>query len=65
MEYWQNTADEQEQQGQTERCVLCGRTVPVRVDMPVEKRRYYVEGAGQLCAGCFDRLYAETGLFPL
>ena len=42
-----------------EKCVLCGRTVPVRRDSHITGRRYYVEGAGQLCARCFYELYHD------
>ena len=40
-----------------EKCVLCGRMVAVRRDSHVAGRRYYVEGAGQLCARCFYEVY--------
>ena len=40
-----------------EKCVLCGRMVPVRRDSDIAGRRYYVEGAGQLCARCFYEVY--------
>ena len=40
-----------------EKCVLCGRMVPVRRDSHIAGRRYYVEGAGELCARCFYEVY--------
>ena len=40
-----------------EKCVLWGRMVPVRRDSHIAGRRYYVEGAGQLCARCFYEVY--------
>ena len=43
-----------------ERCVLCGRLTPVKRDSHIAGRRYYVEGAGQLCGRCFYDVY-QTG----
>ena len=40
-----------------EKFVLCGRMVPVLRDSHIAGRRYYVEGAGQLCARCFYEVY--------
>lgn len=36
-----------------ERCALCNDTVYIRKDVPVDKRLYYVDGAGQLCHDCY------------
>lgn len=43
-----------------ERCVLCGRLTPVKRDSHIAGRRYYVEGAGQLCGRCYYDVY-QTG----
>lgn len=37
--------------GEMERCVLCWRETDVPKDTPVSRRKYYLEGQGQLCAG--------------
>jgi|LSQX01.3.fsa_nt_gb hypothetical protein len=39
--------------GEFERCVICGCQTNVRTDEPVELRRGYLEGAGQLCHRCY------------
>lgn len=41
-----------------ERCVVCGRPTELRFSTPIELRRCYVEGAGQLCPKCWAELYA-------
>lgn len=40
-----------------EECVLCGKITIYPKDMPIDYRMYYVEGAGQLCNGCYDKVY--------
>ena len=46
-----------------EKCVLCGSTVPVWRESHISERRYYVEGAGQLCARCFYDVYQNELAF--
>ena len=36
-------------------CVLCQENSGVRTDCPVEQRKNYIEGCGQLCEGCSDK----------
>lgn len=38
-------------------CVVCRRPTEFRKSDPVRNRRYYIEGAGQLCSSCGERLY--------
>lgn len=33
-------------------CVLCGKILSIKKDLPVSKRQNYIEGAGQLCEEC-------------
>lgn len=42
-----------------ETCVLCGQTVPVSRESHIAERKYYIEGAGQLCGKCFYEVYLE------
>lgn len=37
-------------------CVICGRSTPFRISDPIDVRSNYVEGAGQLCRACANRL---------
>lgn len=46
-----------------ERCVRCGQETEYDVNMPVEARRWFVEGAGQLCEECFSHLYGLPAAF--
>ena len=48
--------------GEMERCVLCWELTDVPKDTPVNRRRYYLEGQGQLCAKCYYELYG-AGVF--
>lgn len=36
-----------------EKCVICKKQTNVLKSTPVKDRKYYVEGAGQLCKECF------------
>lgn len=40
-----------------ERCACCGRTTDIPENMPVSKRKFYIEGGGQLCRDCYYELY--------
>lgn len=39
-----------------EKCVCCKKETIVPVNMNIEYRAFYVEGAGQLCRECYKKL---------
>ncbi len=41
---------------QYEICVSCGKTTNVLVEMPIDARKHYIVGCGQLCEKCADAL---------
>ena len=41
-------------------CVSCGEETPYDTNTPVDARGCYVEGAGQLCVGCFLKVYGPV-----
>lgn len=44
----------------TEKCILCGCDTYVLVSTPIDKRRYYIAGCGQLCESCGRQLNQEV-----
>ncbi len=42
-------------------CVRCGKETEYDQNTPIMLRRYFVEGAGQLCEACFHILYPVPG----
>ena len=46
-----------------ELCVRCGKETAYDQSTPIEMRRWYVEGSGQLCEACFAHLYGLAGAF--
>ena len=40
-----------------EKCVSCGEDTPYRLNENIFNRYHYVEGAGQLCEKCYNRIY--------
>lgn len=42
-------------------CIRCGKPTPYDQSTPITVRRYFVEGAGQLCAECFAKVYGVPG----
>ena len=36
-----------------EKCVVCGEETPYKFSTPIEQRKHYIEGVGQLCQKCF------------
>ena len=39
-----------------DKCVLCGVETEYTIDTHVDQRIGYIDGAGQLCNGCYDKL---------
>lgn len=46
-----------ENQSMSETCVLCGKETEYDINTPLEVRRWYVEGSGQLCGDCWYKLW--------
>ena len=42
---------------QKEKCISCSDETEVDVNTHIDIRDYYVEGAGQLCKPCFNKIY--------
>lgn len=42
-----------------EKCVICGKKLNIKKIVPIQKRKYYIEGAGQLCEKCYFKIYVE------
>lgn len=40
-----------------DKCVMCGSDTPYDKNTHIDHRLYYVEGSGQLCKTCNDRIY--------
>jgi len=36
----------------TEECVVCGAKTPYTRETPIDERKDYIEGIGQLCSEC-------------
>ena len=49
----------QDPQKRYERCVCCGAETDVPEDMEVDRRLFYLIGAGQLCPKCYWELKPE------
>ena len=47
----------------TEKCINCDIDTGVPVDLHVDYRNYYVEGAGQLCKECFSAMYNKQYVY--
>ena len=42
---------------QMDTCVFCGKETTYPEDMHIDYRMYYIEGAGQLCKSCYEKVY--------
>jgi len=38
-------------------CVSCGTLTEYSINTPIDLRKYYIEGAGQTCEICYNRIY--------
>ena len=43
-----------------ENCVSCGEETPYKFSDSIFIRNWYVEGAGQLCKSCYDKVYTDN-----
>jgi hypothetical protein len=39
-----------------ELCTICYKETPYTIDTHIDKRKHYVEGSGQLCSECWDKI---------
>ena len=42
-----------------DKCVLCGKITSYLESDNISKREWYIEGAGQLCEGCYVEKYRK------
>ena len=40
-----------------DKCVMCEKETEYDIDEHIDNRLYYVEGAGQLCEECYNKIY--------
>ena len=43
-------------------CILCGIETQYEMDVNIDYRTGYIEGAGQLCSECWDKATNRTSL---
>ena len=42
-----------------ENCVLCDKETDVPINLDINLRKNYVDGVGQLCPACYNKIYDE------
>jgi len=47
----------EESKPEMDKCVSCGKETQYPKHMHIDYRYYYVEGAGQFCKECYDKIY--------
>lgn len=52
-----NTEKENPDSIKSEKCILCGKDTGIPFNEPIDKRKYYIRGSGQLCGNCYYALY--------
>lgn len=45
------------EENELEQCVLCWKFLDIKKDVPIDLRKFYIEGAGQLCEDCYKGVY--------
>jgi hypothetical protein len=48
------------QQEKFERCIVCGGKLNIKKIVPIQQRKYYIEGTGQLCRNCYLDIYFKS-----
>lgn len=54
----------EEKKPETEKCVFCGEPTNVPINENIDNRAFYVEGAGQLCEKCYNKVYGPRMTNP-
>lgn len=49
-----------QQEALVEKCVMCGNFTQYKYSTPIFLRKYYIEGAGQLCEECYNNIYLKN-----
>lgn len=47
------------EESQYEKCVMCHCFTSVKYDTEIHRRQGYIDGCGQLCEDCYNKLYQE------
>ena len=55
----ENSMAQEEKATDFEKCVVCGKQTDVPKTKDISERKYYIEGAGQLCGECFFEIYGK------
>jgi hypothetical protein len=55
---------EKNEKVETEKCVLCEVQTNVPINEHIDNRAFYVEGAGQLCESCYNKVYGPRMTNP-
>ena len=42
-----------------EKCVSCGKETPYLKSTPIQQRKFYIVGVGQVCYECYKKLKSE------
>lgn len=45
-----------------DKCVFCNKDTEYSKDIHIDERLHYIEGAGQLCKECYDKIYNKDKL---
>lgn len=43
-----------------EKCIRCNKPTPYDINYPIDRRKYYIDGSGQLCEVCWNALYGSA-----
>lgn len=49
-----------QQEALVETCVMCKQFTPYIYSTPIHLRKWYIEGGGQLCETCYNKLYKNV-----
>ena len=44
---------------EVDKCISCGVDTEYTITTPIDQRRHYIEGAGQLCGKCHREIYKK------
>jgi hypothetical protein len=42
-----------------EKCILCNNITEYETNTPISIRMHYIEGCGQVCIKCYNKLYEK------
>ena len=56
------TKKDKKKSSDDEKCIICGNNTSYKTSDNINVRNWYVEGGGQLCRECYEKVYKDKAM---